>query len=236
MTSAARAPGRWRGAVIGVECAMPSRRARTRPRFPDPDVAFLNRSAGSGVESGRTYGSSRTHPLRFHPPSLGPGAPIGQAPPVLSLSAAGRGGSVSPGCSDQPVQNRAHGTHLVRTDLHPAARQGRRRRQRPLPVGRRARPAAGSPATSSPSATPTTAARRSKATKLSRDGGTVMPTSLEAAFVLDGPGEYEVHDVLSPACGPTATTRRAPSAAGRRRSSSSSTGSTRSTSATSATC
>jgi L-ascorbate metabolism protein UlaG (beta-lactamase superfamily) len=32
--------------------------------------------------------------------------------------------------------------------------------------------------------------------KLSRDGGTVIPTSLENAFVLDGPGEYEVHDVL----------------------------------------
>ena len=24
----------------------------------------------------------------------------------------------------------------------------------------------------------------------------MLPTSLEAAFVLDGPGEYEVHDVL----------------------------------------
>jgi L-ascorbate metabolism protein UlaG (beta-lactamase superfamily) len=35
-----------------------------------------------------------------------------------------------------------------------------------------------------------------KATKLSRDGGTAMPTSLESSFVLDGPGEYEVHDVL----------------------------------------
>jgi len=35
-----------------------------------------------------------------------------------------------------------------------------------------------------------------KATKLSRDGATAMPTSLEPAFVLDGPGEYEVHDVL----------------------------------------
>jgi len=35
-----------------------------------------------------------------------------------------------------------------------------------------------------------------RATKLSRDGGTAMPTSLESAFVLDGPGEYEVHDVL----------------------------------------
>jgi L-ascorbate metabolism protein UlaG (beta-lactamase superfamily) len=30
----------------------------------------------------------------------------------------------------------------------------------------------------------------------SRDGGTVVPSSLEDAFVLDGPGEYEVRDVL----------------------------------------
>lgn len=32
--------------------------------------------------------------------------------------------------------------------------------------------------------------------RLSRDGGTVIPSSLEDAFVLDGPGEYEVRDVL----------------------------------------
>jgi len=32
--------------------------------------------------------------------------------------------------------------------------------------------------------------------KLSRDGLTAVPSSLEPAFVLDGPGEYEVHDVL----------------------------------------
>lgn len=31
---------------------------------------------------------------------------------------------------------------------------------------------------------------------LSRDGLTVLPTSLEHAFVLDGPGEYEVREVL----------------------------------------
>jgi L-ascorbate metabolism protein UlaG (beta-lactamase superfamily) len=30
----------------------------------------------------------------------------------------------------------------------------------------------------------------------SRDGSTALPSSLEAAFVLDGPGEYEVKDVL----------------------------------------
>ncbi len=29
-----------------------------------------------------------------------------------------------------------------------------------------------------------------------RDGGTVIPSSLETAFCLDGPGEYEVKDVL----------------------------------------
>jgi L-ascorbate metabolism protein UlaG (beta-lactamase superfamily) len=32
--------------------------------------------------------------------------------------------------------------------------------------------------------------------KRSRDGTTLLPSSLEEAFVLDGPGEYEVHDVL----------------------------------------
>ena len=32
--------------------------------------------------------------------------------------------------------------------------------------------------------------------KVSRDGLTAIPTSLEASFVLDGPGEYEVHTAL----------------------------------------
>jgi L-ascorbate metabolism protein UlaG (beta-lactamase superfamily) len=32
--------------------------------------------------------------------------------------------------------------------------------------------------------------------RTSRDGGSVLPSSLEDAFVLDGPGEYEVKDVL----------------------------------------
>jgi L-ascorbate metabolism protein UlaG (beta-lactamase superfamily) len=32
--------------------------------------------------------------------------------------------------------------------------------------------------------------------KRSRDGLTIVPTSLDEAFVLDGPGEYEVKDVL----------------------------------------
>lgn len=32
--------------------------------------------------------------------------------------------------------------------------------------------------------------------KTSRDGRTLLPASLDEAFVLDGPGEYEVHEVL----------------------------------------
>jgi L-ascorbate metabolism protein UlaG (beta-lactamase superfamily) len=32
--------------------------------------------------------------------------------------------------------------------------------------------------------------------RLSRDGGSVIPTSLEDAFVLDGPGEYEIRHIL----------------------------------------
>jgi L-ascorbate metabolism protein UlaG (beta-lactamase superfamily) len=32
--------------------------------------------------------------------------------------------------------------------------------------------------------------------RVSRDGKTILPTSVEGAFVLDGPGEYEVRDVL----------------------------------------
>ncbi len=35
-----------------------------------------------------------------------------------------------------------------------------------------------------------------KVARVSRDGGTAIATSLESAFVLDGPGEYEVHDAL----------------------------------------
>jgi L-ascorbate metabolism protein UlaG (beta-lactamase superfamily) len=35
-----------------------------------------------------------------------------------------------------------------------------------------------------------------KPVRTSRDGLTAIPTSLESAFFLDGPGEYEVHDAL----------------------------------------
>src|SRR6266550_3700188 len=39
-------------------------------------------------------------------------------------------------------------------------------------------------------------AQRKAKGRLARDGTTLLPTSLEHAFVLDGPGEYEVRDVL----------------------------------------
>lgn len=37
---------------------------------------------------------------------------------------------------------------------------------------------------------------KAKGGRRTRDGGTVIPSSLEDAFSLDGPGEYEVKDVL----------------------------------------
>ena len=72
--------------------------------------------------------------------------------------------------------------------------------------------------------------------KLSRDGGSVVPSSLEDAFVLDGPGEYEVRHVLLTGVRTYRDDDRGGSAAARPRSSSSSTRCTPSTSATSATC
>ena len=59
-----------------------------------------------------------------------------------------------------------------------------------------ARPVVGSPATWSRSATPTTRRSRRRRSGSRATAGRSIPTSLEAAFVLDGPGEYEVHDVL----------------------------------------
>ena len=68
-----------------------------------------------------------------------------------------------------------------------------------------------------------------------RDGKTVLPSSLESTFAVDGPGEYEVKDVLLTGVRTYRDTRRASSAVGAPPSWSSSTGCTRSTSATSAT-
>jgi L-ascorbate metabolism protein UlaG (beta-lactamase superfamily) len=49
---------------------------------------------------------------------------------------------------------------------------------------------------SHPDDAPLTIGRGKTAARSSRDGLTVLPSSLEDAFVLDGPGEYEVKEVL----------------------------------------
>ena len=75
------------------------------------------------------------------------------------------------------------------------------------------RPGGASPVRSSPTPIPTTPPPKAKG-KRSRDGQTILPSLADAAFVLDGPGEYEVRDVLlTGVSGRTATTRRAPTAA-----------------------
>ena len=68
-----------------------------------------------------------------------------------------------------------------------------------------------------------------------RDGKTIVPSSLEEAFILDGPGEYEIRHVLLTGVRTYRDDTRGASVAGRRPSWSSSTRCTRSISATSAT-
>ncbi len=93
------------------------------------------------------------------------------------------------------MQESRHGTHLVRADVRPHARQdavvvadayqsvvgthgsGDHGRHRHLQPPRRRAAAQGQG-------------------HASRDGRTLIPGSLEDAFILDGPGEYEVKDVL----------------------------------------
>ena len=58
------------------------------------------------------------------------------------------------------------------------------------------RPGAASPARSSRSATRTTRRWPRPRARSRATADASCPTSLEDAFVLDGPGEYEVHDVL----------------------------------------
>jgi hypothetical protein len=70
--------------------------------------------------------------------------------------------------------------------------------------------------------------------KLSRDGTTLIPSSLDGAFVLDGPGEYEVKEVLVTGVRTYRDDAKAPSTARACRSSSKSMASIRSTSARSA--
>ncbi|HET7029768.1 MAG TPA: MBL fold metallo-hydrolase [Candidatus Limnocylindrales bacterium] len=49
---------------------------------------------------------------------------------------------------------------------------------------------------SHPDDAPPTGGKAAAKGRRSRDGSTILPSSLDEAFVLDGPGEYEVKDVL----------------------------------------
>src|SRR6186997_2489199 len=71
--------------------------------------------------------------------------------------------------------------------------------------------------------------------KHSRDGRTLLPSSLDSAFVLDGPGEYEVKEVLVTGVRTYRDDARGSNRASRSPSSSKSMASTPSTSATSVT-
>ena len=126
----------------------------------------------------------------------------------LRSSFSGRFGHAAPPAVDRrarrlhvPVsgawQNPRHGTHLVRAHLRPPQGPGRRRRRRCLPVGRRAdRPRHHR---RHRDVQPSRRRRRCprRRAQATRDGGdSPARRSLEEAFVLDGPGEYEVKHVL----------------------------------------
>src|SRR5256885_691913 len=146
----------------------------------------------------------------FHPPSLRRGAPIGQALPVFFVSGALR--LPVSGCYSGPFRPRldAGRRATVQAAVSESALMeitwyGRtcvRIRGRdavvvadPFPaiVGPTGRGITGDVVTfSHPDDAPPSKAKG----RLARDGTTVLPTSLEQAFVLDGPGEYEIKNIL----------------------------------------
>jgi hypothetical protein len=140
--------------------------------------------------------------LKFHPPSLRPEVPIGQAPPVLLLWSQDprrvqSGEVASPGkrpvsdlCKNHPMEIIWYGRTCVRMRGKDAVVVGDAYQTVVGPTGRGI---TGEIVTySHPDDTPHPKAKG----RLSRDGSTLLPSSLEDAFVLDGPGEYEVKDVL----------------------------------------
>lgn len=121
--------------------------------------------------------------------------PIGQASPVLlcsprSTGGAGDGPRVRGLCKNQAMELTWYGRTCIRLKGRDAVVVND-----PYPsiVGPTGRGITGDVITFGH---PDDAPLARKPGKLSRDGGTAIPTSLEQAFVLDGPGEYEVHDAL----------------------------------------
>ena len=103
----------------------------------------------------------------------------------------------TPPCSGRCVPElQGDGDHLVRADVRPPARPRRGRRRRRLPVGRGAdRPRHHRRHRHLQPPRRRAAARGARA-RARGTARTVLPTSLGSAFALDGPGEYEVKDVL----------------------------------------
>ncbi len=120
--------------------------------------------------------------------------PIGQASPVLPFLGGRRSASAKPGVSDLCQNPRMELTWYGRTCIRLKGRDAVVVND-PYPsiVGPTGRGMVADVITFSH---PDDAGLGKKPIKVSRDGGTAIPTSLEPAFVLDGPGEYEVHDAL----------------------------------------
>ena len=100
-----------------------------------------------------------------------------------------------PACS-RLCKNRSHGTDLVRADVHPPAWQGRGRRGGSLSGGRRADRSRDHRRDRHLLPPRRHAAAQGQGRSIARRARRSCPSSLEDAFVLDGPGEYEVKDVL----------------------------------------
>ena len=126
---------------------------------------------------------------RFHPPSLRPEAPIGQAPPVLLCPVPVSGGAAA--CVRiAAMELTCYGRTCIRlrgrdavvvADPYQAV------------VGPTGRGITGDIVTySRADDTPLPKAKGQTA----RDGTTRLPSSLDGAFTLSGPGEYEVKEVL----------------------------------------
>ena len=231
-----RAEARGGGSGHGRDCATGLVAVR-----PGGRCRFLNRLRGSTVNQRASYGTDWTNPqgsilppsdrgrrlgrrLRsFHvrptPGRRGTGSNVGGAGALVELT-------------NRPGLWKSPGTAGPASGFAARTRSSWR-----IPISRSSdRPAAGSPATSSPSATPTTGPcprPRARAAATARRSCRRASTTRSSSTA---PASTRSRKSSSPACGPTATTPAAPSAARACRSSSRSTASTPSTSARSATC
>ena len=154
---------------------------------------FLNRLRVSTLNQ-RALAYGTDEPERFYPPSLRPGAPIGQAPPVFPFPSSSADAPVSRGAGRCVRIGRMELTWYGRTCVRLRGKDAVVVTD-PFQsvVGPTGRGITGDIVTfSHPDDSPLPRAKG----KTSRDGKTLLPSSLDDAFVLDGPGEYEVKEVL----------------------------------------